>query len=64
MGMHVTDIWDSPEDFTNFQRDLLTADIQEAGIEGQPDVSSRRCTGPLRPVSRQELIHKIASLAP
>ncbi|MDP9180678.1 MAG: hypothetical protein M3O21_03035 [Chloroflexota bacterium] len=38
MGMHVTDIWDSPEDFANFQRDLLTADIQEAGIEGQPDV--------------------------
>ena len=38
MGMHVTDIWDSPEDFANFQRDLLTADIQEAGIEGQADV--------------------------
>ncbi|MEP6602202.1 MAG: hypothetical protein ABJB49_10410 [Nitrospirota bacterium] len=37
-GMHVTDIWDSPEDFANFQRDRLTASIQQAGIQGQPDV--------------------------
>jgi hypothetical protein len=37
-GMHVTDIRDSPEDFANFQRDRLTAGIQQTGIEGQPEV--------------------------
>ncbi len=37
-GMHITDVWDSPEDFANFQRDRLTAGVQEAGIQGPPQV--------------------------
>ena len=37
-GMHVLDIWDSPEDFQKFMDTRLGAGIQAAGIQGQPDV--------------------------
>jgi hypothetical protein len=37
-GMHVTDIWDSPEDSANLQRHRLMAAIDEVGIQCQADV--------------------------
>ena len=37
-GMHVTDIWESPEHFDRWMNGGLGAAIQEVGIEGQPDV--------------------------
>ena len=37
-GMHIFDIWDSPEAFQRFQEDRLSAGIAAAGIEGEPQV--------------------------
>ena len=37
-GMHVTDIWESADDFNNFIQKRIMPKAQEAGIKGQPEV--------------------------
>ena len=37
-ALHVTDIWRSPDDFNRFVQERLTAGVQQAGIQSQPDV--------------------------
>jgi hypothetical protein len=37
-GMHVTDVWDSQEEFDRFMHERLGAGIEEVGIDGQPNV--------------------------
>ena len=38
-GMHVTDVWESAEDFQRFVDDHLMPVVQEMGIEGGPEVT-------------------------
>lgn len=37
-GMHVTDVWESPEHFDRWMNGDLGRAIQEVGVEGQPTV--------------------------
>lgn len=37
-GMHVVDLWDSPEQFQAFGESTLMAAVARAGIATQPDV--------------------------
>ncbi len=37
-AMHITDIWDSAEDFNNFVQQRLMPGVMAAGIAGQPQV--------------------------
>jgi hypothetical protein len=37
-GLHVLDLWDSPQAFQTFAETRLNAATQRAGIEGQPNV--------------------------
>jgi hypothetical protein len=37
-GLHVLDLWDSPQDFQNFVGSRLTPATQRIGIKGQPHV--------------------------
>jgi heme-degrading monooxygenase HmoA len=36
--LRITDIWDSAEDFQSFQEGRLAAALQQAGVEGEPEV--------------------------
>ena len=36
-ALHVTDLWESAEDFGRFVEQRLTAGTQRAGIQGQPE---------------------------
>jgi hypothetical protein len=36
--MHVTDIWESGDDFNNFVQNRLMPGVAQAGIHGQPQV--------------------------
>ena len=37
-GLHVIDVWESPEAFGAFQAERLAPGVQAAGIAGEPDV--------------------------
>jgi len=37
--MHLTDVWESAEDFQRFVDDRLMPVVQEMGIEGDPEVT-------------------------
>jgi hypothetical protein len=37
-GAHITDIWESEEDFNRFVNDRLMPGVQQVGIAGQPNV--------------------------
>lgn len=37
-AMHVTDIWDSADDFNNFVQTRLMPGVQEVGLNTQPEV--------------------------
>ena len=37
-AMHVTDVWDSAEQFERFVNERLMPGVQEIGIEGEPRV--------------------------
>jgi hypothetical protein len=37
-GLHVLDLWDSPQDFQNFAATRLNPATQRIGIKGQPKV--------------------------
>jgi hypothetical protein len=37
-GLHITDLWNSGEDFERFVNERLMPGIQKAGITTQPDV--------------------------
>jgi hypothetical protein len=37
-ALHVTDVWESAEDFQRFVDERLTPGVQQVGIQGQPDV--------------------------
>jgi hypothetical protein len=37
-GIHVTDVWESQEDFERFLQERLMPGVQQVGVEGQPDV--------------------------
>ena len=36
-ALHVTDLWESPEDFGRFVEQRLSAGAQRAGVPGQPE---------------------------
>jgi hypothetical protein len=36
--MHVTDIWESADEFTSFAQNRLMPAVEAAGIHGQPEV--------------------------
>ncbi|MFI1104135.1 hypothetical protein [Streptomyces melanogenes] len=36
-SLHVTDVWESPEDFERFFGERLAPAVEKAGIVGQPD---------------------------
>ncbi|MFG2818709.1 hypothetical protein ACGFX4_04695 [Kitasatospora sp. NPDC048365] len=38
-GLHVTDVWNSQEAFEAFMAERLAAEIEKAGITGEPQVS-------------------------
>src|SRR5947209_11720602 len=38
-GLHVLDVWESPQAFNDFLQQRLAPAVAEIGIEGQPDVS-------------------------
>ena len=39
-GLHVTDVWDSPEQFQRFAEDTIMPAAAEVGIDqGEPDIS-------------------------
>lgn len=38
-GFRVLDLWDSREDFERFVQERLTPGVQQAGIQGQPNVT-------------------------
>jgi hypothetical protein len=38
-ALHVTDVWDTQEDFERFFASRLAAAVKEAGIEGEPESS-------------------------
>jgi hypothetical protein len=38
-GLHVTDVWETTEDFNRFVEQRLMPGVQQVGIAGQPDVS-------------------------
>jgi hypothetical protein len=37
-GLHVTDIWESPESFQRFTEERLMPAVAQIGIEGEPSV--------------------------
>jgi hypothetical protein len=37
-AVHVTDVWESPEQFQRFVEERLMPAVQEIGIEGEPEV--------------------------
>jgi hypothetical protein len=37
-GMHVTDVWESQEQFDRFMQERLGPAIQQVGLEGEPEV--------------------------
>jgi hypothetical protein len=37
-GIHVTDVWESQEDFERFLQERLMPGVQQLGVGGQPDV--------------------------
>jgi hypothetical protein len=37
-ALNAIDLWESPEAFQSFQQSRLAAGIQEAGIQGEPEV--------------------------
>ena len=37
-GLHVTDVWDTAEDFNRFVETRLMPGVQKAGVPGQPKV--------------------------
>jgi hypothetical protein len=41
-GTHVFDVWESEEGFQRFIDERLMPGVQEVGIEGQPQVHTRR----------------------
>ncbi len=38
-GLHVCDVWDSPEQFQAFTETQLMPGVMKAGIEGEPEVT-------------------------
>lgn len=38
-GLHIVDVWDTPEQFQSFTDERLMAGVQKVGIETQPEVS-------------------------
>jgi hypothetical protein len=53
-GMHVTDIWESPEHFDRWMNGDLGAAIQEVGVPGQPNVRWVPVAGVFAPAFGQE----------
>jgi hypothetical protein len=39
-ALHVTDIWESADDFNNFVQSRLMDGVAQAGIQGQPQVET------------------------
>lgn len=39
-ALHVTDIWESAEDFNSFAQSRLMPGVAEAGMQGQPHVET------------------------
>lgn len=39
-ALHVTDIWQSADDFNNFVQSRLMPGVEKAGIKGQPQVET------------------------
>ena len=39
-ALHVTDIWESAEDFNNFGEARLTPGVEHAKIQGQPEMET------------------------
>ncbi|MEU4295097.1 hypothetical protein AB0E63_43340 [Kribbella sp. NPDC026596] len=37
-GVHITDVWDTAEDFQRFTEDRLMPAVQELGIPGEPKI--------------------------
>lgn len=37
-GLHVLDLWDSPQQFERFVNDRLMPGVQKVGVQGQPNV--------------------------
>ncbi len=37
-SLHVTDVWETPQDFDRFVQERLTPGTQKVGIQGQPAV--------------------------
>ena len=52
-GMHILDIWDSPEDFQAFFEARVLPVVQEAGMTSQPDVKMFDLHGIYAPVFGQ-----------
>lgn len=40
-AMHITDVWDSQQDFERFFADRLAGAIKEAGLVGEPETGFR-----------------------
>ena len=38
-GLHVVDVWDSPEQFQAFTETQLMPGVQKIGVEGEPQVT-------------------------
>ena len=53
-GMHITDVWESPDHFDRWMNSDLGAAIQEVGVEGQPDVRWVPLAGVFAPALGQE----------
>lgn len=40
-GLHITDVWESAEDFNHFVNDRLMPEVKKQGIPGEPKVEIR-----------------------
>jgi hypothetical protein len=38
-GIHVTDLWDSPEQFQRFADERLMPAVEKLGVEGEPQIT-------------------------
>lgn len=48
-GLHVVDVWDTPEQFQDFVSSRLMPGVQKIGIQGQPNVSFHEFLGAFVP---------------
>lgn len=53
-GAHITDVWESQEHFERWMQSRLGAAIEQAGVEGQPDVRFVPLAGVYAPAFGQE----------